>query len=167
MTLPKLKLVALVLAVLVVLVDQLTKNIILQMLPTEGMSRAITSFFNLVLVYNRGISFGLFNHASVQDQPYIFVAIATAICAVLLIWLFRTRSPLITAALGLVIGGAIGNMIDRIMVGAVIDFIDVYAIINATPYHWPAFNVADSAIVCGVGLLFIDSLAFDKKSPQE
>ena len=167
MTSPKLKLVALVLAVSVVLIDQLTKNIILQMFSAEGMSKSITSFFNLVLVYNHGISFGLFNHAPAEAQPYIFVAIAAVISVVLLIWLFRSRSPLIVTALGLVIGGAIGNMIDRIVVGAVIDFIDVYAIINATPHHWPAFNVADSAVVCGVGLLFIDSLAFDKKKHQK
>ena len=167
MTVARFKWIALVLAALIIIVDQLTKHAILQMFPAEGMSQAVTSFFNLVLVYNHGISFGLFNSAPVDAQSYIFVGIAAVISIVLLIWLFRTHSRLIVVALSLVLGGAIGNMIDRIMVGAVIDFLDVYITINGNAYHWPAFNVADSAIVCGVGLLFIDSLAFDKKTLQK
>lgn len=163
----KFKWVAVVLAIIIVVVDQITKNAILQKFPAEGMSQAITSFFNLVLVYNHGISFGLFNRAPVDIQPLIFIAVAVIITSILIVWLCRTQSRLIITALGLVIGGAIGNGIDRALHGAVIDFIDVYVTIGATPYHWPAFNVADSAIVCGVGLLFIDSLAFDKKNPQE
>lgn len=167
MMLSKLKLFTLVLMLCIALFDQLTKHAILTLLPAEGMSQPVTSFFNLVLVYNRGISFGLFNQAPVESQPYIFIGIAAVVSIILLVWLFRTQSPLIATALGLIIGGAIGNGIDRVLHGAVVDFIDVYVTINATPYHWPAFNVADSAIVCGVGLLLIDSLAFDKKKLQK
>lgn len=167
MNFPSFKLIAVVLAIIVVAVDQYTKNTILDMFHAEGMSQAVTSFFNLVLVYNHGISFGLFNRAPVDTQPLIFLGIAATITIVLVVWLLRTRSRLIVTALGLIIGGAIGNGIDRAVHGAVIDFIDVYVTWGGVPYHWPSFNVADSAIVCGVGLLFIDSLAFDKKNPQE
>ncbi|MBY0428773.1 MAG: signal peptidase II [Alphaproteobacteria bacterium] len=167
MNFPSYKLIAVVLAVIVAATDQFTKNAILDLFPKEGMSQAVTSFFNLVLVYNHGISFGMFNHAPVETQPLIFIAVAATITTALIIWLLRTRSRLIVNALGMIIGGAIGNGIDRALHGAVIDFIDFYVTWGATPHHWPSFNVADSAIVCGVGLLFIDSLAFDKKNPQE
>ncbi len=161
------KIIALCLAVFVAVIDQISKTIILGMFPTEGMSQVVTSFFNLVLVYNHGISFGLFNKAPVDAQPIIFLAISISITIALLVWLFRTRSRLISIAIGLVVGGAIGNAIDRVLHGAVIDFLDFYVTFNAAAYHWPSFNIADSAIVGGVGLLFIDSLAFDKKTLQK
>jgi signal peptidase II len=165
------KCAAIVLAIFAALADQLSKRYILDIAHDkqlgEGLLEPITSFFNLVLVYNHGISFGLFNKASVEAQPFIFLGIAVIISIILLVWLFRTRSALTSVALCLVVSGAIGNSIDRMLHGAVIDFLDIYAIFNGAAYHWPAFNVADSAIVCGVGLLLIDSLAFDKKTLQK
>ncbi|NDE90206.1 MAG: signal peptidase II [Alphaproteobacteria bacterium] len=155
------------LALCVALSDQWSKQAILELFPAERMWKPVTSFFNLVLVYNHGISFGLFNKAPTQTQPFIFMGIALVISLILFIWLLRTHSAMIATAIGMIIGGAIGNSIDRIQHGAVIDFLDVYATINAIPYHWPAFNVADSAVVGGVALLFIHSLAFDKKTVQK
>lgn len=161
------KIIAIILAALIAFVDQLTKHAVLQDIAAENVVKPVTSFFNLVLVYNHGISFGLFNQAPVDAQPYIFLGVAVVISLVLLVWLFRTRSALIATALGMVIGGAIGNAVDRVMHGAVIDFLDFYVTIDGVARHWPSFNVADSAIVCGVGLLLLDSLAFDKKTLQK
>lgn len=163
MTIRLYKIAAMFLAACVAFADQLSKQYILDLFPAEGMAQQVTSFFNLVLVYNHGISFGLFNAAPVEAQPYIFLAIAACITLALLIWLARTQRVLVITAIGLVVGGAIGNGIDRFVHGAVIDFLDFHVF----GVHWPSFNIADSAIVCGVGLLFIDSLAFDKKTDQK
>jgi signal peptidase II len=167
MKLSYVKIIALGVAGLIACIDQISKNAILQLLPAEGMAKPVTSFLNLVLVHNHGISFGMFNRAPVDAQQFIFLGVAASISLALLVWLARTRSPLISIAIGMVIGGAIGNSIDRMAHGAVIDFLDFYVTFNASFYHWPSFNVADSAIVGGVSLLFIDSLAFDKKTLQE
>jgi signal peptidase II len=113
----------------------------------------ILPFLNLVRVWNYGVSFGLFNSGA-PAASWIFVAVALAIVAMLAVWLRGAVRALPAAALGLVIGGAIGNVVDRIRLGAVFDFIDVHAL----GWHWPAFNVADSAITVGVILLFADSL---------
>lgn len=111
----------------------------------------VTGFFNLVMVWNRGISFGMFAQAG---QPYVLVALSLVICLLLLSWLSKITERWLIAAIGLVIGGALGNVIDRIRFGAVADFFDFY-IKNA---HWPAFNIADSCIFIGVVLLCIDSM---------
>ncbi len=164
--LPRIKLFALALAAVVAVVDQMSKYAILDILPVEGMAQPVMSFFNLVLVHNHGISFGLFNRAPVEAQQAVFLGIAMVISCVLLVWLVRTHSTLISVAIGLVIGGAIGNSMDRVAHGAVIDFLDFYATFNGVTKHWPAFNVADSAVVGGVALLLVHSLAFDKKTLQ-
>jgi len=142
------------LAVLVIVVDQLTKFWIHQALVVEGPSAVtVTSFFNLVTVWNYGVSFGMFNSGS-SAAAWIFIALASAISIVLAVWLIRTDRLLVSAALGLILGGAIGNVIDRARFGAVFDFLDFHL----AGWHWPAFNVADAAIVVGVAVLFIDSL---------
>ncbi len=119
----------------------------------------IFSFFNLVMVWNQGISFGLFAQDSAMG-PLILSALSGIISLIFLIWLFRTPSKLQALSIALVISGAIGNLIDRLRFGAVIDFLDVHFV----GYHWPAFNVADSAVCIGVTLLIISSLFFEKKS---
>jgi signal peptidase II len=141
------------LAVLIVIADQLTKFWIYQMLVVEG-PRAIeiASFFNLVTVWNYGVSFGMFSGSALG--AWIFIAIASAISIALAVWLLRTDNRLITASLGLILGGALGNVVDRIRFGAVFDFLDFHV----AGWHWPAFNVADAAIVVGVAVLFMDSL---------
>jgi len=144
----------LVLAAVVMVLDQATKWWMLEVVgigyrpPIE-----VTPFFNLVMVWNRGVSFGLFAHEA-EVMPYVLSGVALAISAALLVWLARAERRWIAAAVGLVIGGALGNVIDRLRFGAVADFLDVHA----AGWHWPAFNVADAAISVGVGMILLDGL---------
>lgn len=117
----------------------------------------VLPFFNVVMVWNQGVSFGLFNQDT-NYGPLMLVALALAISVGFGVWLFRSNSVLQMAGLSMVIGGAIGNVIDRLRFGAVMDFLDVHAF----GYHWPAFNVADSAIVVGVVILMVHALFYDK-----
>lgn len=145
----------------IVALDQLSKWAVMELVFHGDLTpRAIevTPFFNWVIVWNRGISFGMFNQAS-EYGPYILIGLALVISLIFLIWLFRTRSHMQSAGLALVIGGAIGNVIDRLQYGAVFDFLDFHA----GGYHWPAFNLADSCIVTGVGVLLIHALFFEKE----
>jgi len=111
----------------------------------------VTPFFNLVMVWNQGISFGMFAGAG---QPYLLVTLSIIICLFLLSWLRKIELRWLAFAIGMVIGGAMGNVVDRLRHGAVADFFDFY-IKNS---HWPAFNIADSCIFIGVVLLCIDSM---------
>jgi len=113
----------------------------------------VLPFFNLVTVWNRGVSFGMFASDS-QLGPWLLSAFALAVCGFLLVYLSRAQRWLLIVAIGGVIGGAVGNVIDRVRFGAVADFLDFHAF----GLHWPAFNVADSAIVVGVGLMLVDAL---------
>ena len=143
----------LTLAAAIVAADQLAKVAAVQYL-AANQAVAVTSFFNLVLVYNAGAAFSFLSDAA-GWQRLLFIAIA-AVASVWIVYLLR-RYPhqrLFALALSLVLAGAIGNLIDRIRVGAVIDFLDFHAL----GYHWPAFNVADSAITCGAALLIWDAL---------
>ena len=142
-------------AVVVVVLDQLSKAAVLAFFAGRalGEREVITSFFNLALTYNRGISFGLFNSGAGLNA-FVFSLAAAAIVAVLAYWLSRASSPLLAVAIGLIIGGAVGNVIDRVRLGAVVDFLDFH--IGAL--HWPAFNLADSAICIGVAAMLMDSL---------
>src|SRR5262249_31761137 len=92
----------------------------------------------------------------------VFAGFALAVVAMLIVWLSKIETRISAAALGFLIGGAIGNVIDRLRYGAVVDFLDFHL----GQAHWPAFNVADSAVVTGVGLLLLQSLVFDKKNGQ-
>ncbi|MDX2073289.1 MAG: signal peptidase II [Alphaproteobacteria bacterium] len=111
----------------------------------------VTGFFNLVLVWNHGISFGML---SGHRLPLVLIALALVIVAVLLKWLASAHNRLMVAGIGLVIGGALGNVIDRARFGAVADFLDFHLY----GMHWPAFNIADSAIFMGVVVLCIESI---------
>jgi len=123
---------------------------------TESASLRITSFFNIVMAWNTGVSFSLFNDMGALGS-YLLIAIALGITLLFGYWLMRTSHILYGIGYALVIGGALGNVIDRARFGAVIDFLDVHAY----GYHWPAFNVADISVVTGIGLLIIVSLFFD------
>lgn len=112
----------------------------------------VTDFFNLVLGYNRGVSFGMLNMHSPMGR-WILAGLALAITAALLVWMWRAEKRLVVAGLGLIVGGAAGNVIDRVLVGAVVDFLDFHW----AGYHWPAFNVADIAITGGAAALIWDS----------
>ncbi|MGC2204056.1 MAG: signal peptidase II, partial [Stellaceae bacterium] len=124
-----------------------------------GAREPITSFFNLVLTYNRGISFGLFNGGA-GVSAVIFSVAAAAIVLVLIYWLSRAESPLLAVAIGLIIGGAVGNVIDRLRHGAVIDFLDFHI----GSLHWPAFNLADSAICVGVAAMLLEGLVLRREA---
>lgn len=132
------------LALIVILLDQLSKQAILSSVVGQGKIVPVMPSFNLVLVWNKGISFGMFT--GWEYSAWIFTAIAVAITLFLLRWMVKSKNLYMVLSLGLVIGGAIGNVIDRLRYGAVVDFLDFYV----GRYHWPAFNVADSAIVVGV-----------------
>ena len=149
----------LALAALVVLIDQLTK-IVIERSFSFGEVRPITSFFNLVLTYNKGAAFSfLANAGGWQDEFLTAVGIGASLFIVYLLARHGTQK-LFSLALALILGGAIGNVIDRIAYGHVIDFLDFHV----AGWHWPAFNVADSAIVGGAALLILDELLRVRKS---
>jgi signal peptidase II len=140
-------------ALAVILLDQASKWVILELVAPVEEPISVTPFFNLVMVWNRGVSFGMFG-SSGAFAPWILSGLAIAVVVALLIWLRRAEHYLTGIALGLVIGGALGNVIDRILFGAVIDFLDFHL----AGWHWPAFNLADSAICVGAALFVADSL---------
>lgn len=146
------------LALLVVLADQATKQWALATLFRDGRVVEVTPFFNLVAVWNRGVSFGLMASDDPMT-PYYLSAFAVAVVTGLAIWLSKAASPLLRISLGLIIGGAIGNVIDRVRFHAVVDFIDWHF----AGYHWPAFNIADSAISIGVVFLLFESFLGDSR----
>ena len=117
----------------------------------------VTSFFNIVMVWNRGISFGIMNQHTDYGQ-WILIGLALVIVAIFTVWMLKSASRLQSLGIALVIGGALGNVVDRFRFGAVIDFLDFH--INN--WHWPAFNVSDSCICIGVFLLILQSFFFEK-----
>lgn len=147
------------LAALVIVLDQISKWWILTDVMNPPRVIEVLPFANVVLVWNRGVSFGLFNTAS-DYGPWILSGLAIAISIVLLIWLWRGTERIVGLGIGLILGGAIGNVVDRLIHGAVVDFVDLHA----GGAHWPAFNVADSAITVGAVLLVLDSLFHRDKS---
>lgn len=137
-------------AALWLIVDQATKWWILNQIMNPPTVIPITSFFNLVLGYNTGVSFGVL--AGVPAWVLLLVGIAAV--SALLIWMVLAEDRNTTIALGLIIGGAAGNLVDRYRQGAVTDFLDFYV----GSWHWPAFNMADVGIVSGVGILLLNAL---------
>lgn len=121
---------------------------------TPGESIEITPFFNLVLAYNTGAAFSFLAGAG-GWQRWFFTFVTIAISIAIVVMLSRQRNaPWVSAALALVLGGALGNLYDRLTLGHVVDFVQLHA----AGYYWPAFNVADSAITAGVAMLIWDSL---------
>jgi len=149
---------AMALVAVTVIADQATKEFLLRALLKAGaLLPVLEGFFQLVVVWNRGVSFGLMGGDRALP-PWVLSAVAIAVCVGLFVWLRRTDRLLTGWGIGLVMGGAIGNVIDRARWGAVFDFADFHV----NQWHWPAFNVADSAIVVGVGLMLIDSLVGER-----
>lgn len=144
--------------VFIALVDQATKWWILNQVMVPPRVVPVTSFFNLVLQWNKGITFGLLNSGH-EWTRYLFIATAIAIMLLLISWLVKTHSILAGIGISMVMGGALGNLIDRMTHGAVLDFLDFHF----RGFHWYAFNIADSAIVCGVGLLLLENLVREEK----
>lgn len=143
-------------ALAVILLDRVTKLAIVQTLRLGQGFPVIPGFFDIVFVLNPGAAFGFLATLSEQIRNPLFIVIS--VVAVILIIFYHTRylrsHRLVSLALGLVLGGAVGNLIDRLRYGMVVDFLDVHV----GPYHWPAFNVADSAISIGVSLMILDML---------
>nr|WP_184042875.1 signal peptidase II [Roseospira visakhapatnamensis] len=151
--------VGLITAAIVAVADQITKYIVfvgIQPPPYGGLD--VTSFLSLVSVMNRGVSFGLFSSGS-PWAPFILTAIAATVVAALTFWLRQAETRMLSISLGMLIGGAIGNAIDRLVHGAVMDFVNLHW----EGYHWPAFNVADAAITVGAVLMVLDALFVRKK----
>jgi signal peptidase II len=148
-----------VISSLIVLVDQLTKFFILKHLLLGQTVKAIPGVFNITYVQNPGGAFGFLANLSPGMRTFIFLFISSL--AVGLIFYFYMKTPQtqawLAAGFALIFGGAIGNLIDRVRFGVVIDFLDFYI----QKYHWPAFNIADSAISVGIGI-FLFHLIFKK-----
>ncbi len=143
----------------VLIVDQATKLWVEATLPLWSSQPVIPGFFDLCHVLNRGAAFGFLNGGDIGWQRWFFVGVAL-LAMVVILFLARTmdeRKPLPYVGLGLIMGGAAGNLVDRVRLGLVIDFLDLYV----GDWHWPAFNVADSAITVGAGLLVLTALRKD------
>lgn len=157
-----LKLTGISVAMLTLIADQLSKNAALSWFLNGHHQIEATPFLNIILVANRGISFGML----AADSAYgIWALIITAICISFLLglWIWQAESLFSSLCFGLVLGGALGNVIDRFIHGAVVDFLDFHAF----GYHWYTFNIADCGIVLGAFLLAIQVLFsdfFNKKS---
>ena len=158
-------LLSLILIVLIIIVDQYTKQWALHFISdiiekTNGVHTHVkkTSFFNIVLVYNNGISFGIFSNLLFMKN--VLFIIISSITAFLIYLLFKTKNNINLIAFAFIIGGAIGNLIDRAIYGAVIDFLDFHI----KTLHWPAFNIADSAVCIGVVIYLINDFFLNKKN---
>ena len=147
----------LIIAGTVCIVDQLVKVLIVSTVPAYQTIPVIPGFFNLTHIYNPGGAFG-FLSGSPSVLRHLFFVVASIIAMGLILFLYAKTPPghgLLKFGLSLILGGAVGNILDRIRIGKVIDFLDIYI----KDFHWPAFNVADSAITIGIGL-FIYHLLF-------
>lgn len=150
-------------ASIVTFLDLLTKQITFNALDKIAFEQSIafpqievTSFFNIAKVWNHGISFGMFNE--IANSQLIFSLLQSSIALILAFWLYKNDKRHVTYALGLIIGGAMGNVFDRVKNGAVADFLDFHI----AGYHWPAFNLADSCVFIGVAILLLEDLFFKK-----
>ena len=123
----------------------------------------VLPFFNLRLAYNTGAAFSFLGNAG-GWQRWFFAGISVLVISVLVVWMRRLKPEQwqLSAAFALIIGGALGNLIDRLVYGHVIDFIDVYY----KTWHWPTFNIADSAITVGAGLLLLDAWVTHRREKQ-
>jgi len=157
-------LIAFVAAVLGLVADQASKWALLEVVGLRENPRDITILpvFDIVMWWNHGTSFSLFRTGEAWG-PYVFSLAALAIVALLVLWLSRIASPILAASIGAVIGGALGNVVDRLRFGAVADFF--YA--HLGEYGWPAFNVADSLIVVGIGILVFDGMFLSHKTTDK
>lgn len=139
-------------AAVIMVLDQITKHYTLHTLLADVRGFEVLPFLNIVTAWNTGVSFGMFGDGAFS--PWLFFALAVLISLGMAVWMARTTDRILILSLSMMIGGAIGNAIDRVRWGAVFDFIDVHAF----GWHWPAFNVADAGITVGAALLILDSL---------
>lgn len=148
-------------AVLVLAADQLSKYLIWENI-ADGSVLSFGSLFNLVKVWNTGVSFSMFNNHGEAGRVALCV-MSLCVCAFLVYWMMNETNRLKIAGLGMIIGGAVGNVIDRVRFGAVLDFLDFHV----ATYHWPAFNLADTFICVGACLLIVLEIFKNKKGKLE
>jgi signal peptidase II len=163
---------------LVVIADQVTKMLAVSylrplvaesQLPSEWFVSVIDGFFRLKYAENAGAAWGLLRNAAPTFRIPFFI-IVSLLAIGLIVWFFRRIEPhkrLLPLAVSLVLGGAVGNLIDRVRFGKVVDFVDWFITIGGEEKHWPTFNVADAAITVGVALLIIEMFIGYKKEPKE
>jgi lipoprotein signal peptidase len=154
-------------AALIFVVDQASKWLILDVLflpERQNIPLLAAGPFglDLTMVWNRGVTFGLLSGDGAWNH-LILAGLAAVIAVFMLRWLARAEGRMVALALGAVIGGAFGNVLDRLRFGAVVDFVDAHA----WGWHWYVFNVADAAIVCGVGVLLLDALLPPARAPKD
>jgi signal peptidase II len=158
----KLLAIGLVAALIALSLDQVSKLAILHLFADETVSHyPVLPIFDLRLTFNRGITFGLFNN-NASANVVIFSALALAIVAVLTVALTRVTAWHNALAIGMIIGGALGNLADRLRLDAVVDFLDFHL----SGWHFYIFNIGDSAICIGVGVLLLDSVLIRKEAPS-
>lgn len=149
-------------AIVVLILDQITKWYVLEQVMRTPRIIEITGFFNIVMVWNPGISFGFLGGGG-PWQPWLLAAFGTILAGGLVIWMYVSgMERLASLGVGLIVGGALGNVIDRLRFGAVFDFLDVHA----GGWHWPAFNVADAAITLGVVALIVDAVLNERREKR-
>ena len=153
----------LIVALLVAGCDQLAKLAIIALFAGRppGSTIRVAPFFNLLMTRNAGITFGLFNNGATANS-LLFSLLALIVVAILINWLRRAGTVYLAVAIGLIIGGAAGNVIDRLLEGSVVDFLDFHV----GSWHWPAFNIADSAICLGVVAMLLEGLVFHRSAGQ-
>jgi len=136
---------------LVILIDQVTKALIVKHVPFYGSVKVIPGFFNLTHIHNKGAILGIFNSAKTSGIPILLLLLNAAALALVLYYFSKTSEKERAARIGLslIVGGALGNVIDRIARGFVVDFLEMYA----GKFHWPTYNVADSCITIGAVIL--------------
>jgi signal peptidase II len=153
-------------SVLIIGLDQITKYFICKLLPLYSQIEVIDGFFNIVHVRNSGVAFGLFKRFG-SEYRLVSMLVVFLIVVFLIFFLvaqLKRGCNLQAFSLSLILGGAVGNLIDRMLIGEVVDFIDIHW---AEVYHWPAFNVADSAITVGIMLIIFDELFLSRKRERE
>jgi signal peptidase II len=150
-------------AIIVLALDQISKYLIKQLLPLNHSVVVVKDILNLVHIQNPGIIFGIFSQTTYELRTYLLIAVSLVAITFLFFFLRSLKETdfLLTATLSLVLGGAIGNLVDRLVLGKVIDFIDFHW----RTYHWPAFNLADSAITVGMVILVIHVLRDKNNHP--
>lgn len=155
---------SLFLLVLVVALDQLTKIWVLNTFSLYEVREIIPGLFNLTYLTNKGAAFGFLAGVTSVWRHYFFLGLVSVALVLLTVFYVRLRKdhPFYGPALALIAGGAIGNLIDRIRLGAVVDFLDFYV----AGHHWPAFNVADSAITVGVALFLVANILEERQKKR-
>ncbi|HVY18400.1 MAG TPA: signal peptidase II [Rhodopila sp.] len=154
-----------IMALAVLVADQASKWWVLNVLDLPELRQVVLlPVLNLTMVWNRGVTFGLLNGLG-SAAHWLLAVLALVIVLALGIWLRKADNPITAASIGAIAGGAVGNVIDRLRFGAVVDFIHAHIAVGGTDYSWYVFNVADAAIVCGVVALIVES-QFGHRQPR-